>query len=543
MASKLNQEQRAAYDALIYSILHPEGKAFFIDGPGGTGKSFLYNCITKKIYSMGLTLSACASTGIAATLIDGITIHKLMGVPMVLDFDSVSILRANSKAAGIIRDSACIIWDEAPAGHRFILDLADRFLRDITRTDRPFGGKTFIAGGDWRQTLPVVPRGTNMEQIAACLRMSPLWPLFSANTFILTQNMRATNPLFADWLLDVGNGLTGPTINLKEQNIRIVTSAHALIQATFGSVLNPTTIHKIAHCAILSPTNKNTYIFNEEVLNMLEGPSSLRYSIDYPIVERANHPLVVPQEFLHTLTPPGMPQYRLHLKIGGIYMILRNMCVKAGLCNGTRFILRGIRGHVLICEKIFDDPSKPTFIFNLPRITTTPPEHYPFPFKRRQYPIRPAFAMTINKSQGGTFDMVGIDASCPVFTHGQAYVALSRVRDFDKISVLTPEGEVTMKNIVFPQVFDKEYIDSELRRRAQRPIIPDRMDCDLEYPADNANLHFDDDEMEAYLDQFDRQPEYNPDDGVPDQLCPDSYMYTYDEMAFEDDWIPHDEIL
>ena len=290
MASKLNQEQRAAYDAIIHSILHQEGKAFFIDGPGGTGKSFLYNCITKKIYSMGLTLSACASTGIAATLIDGITIHKLMGVPMVLDFDSVSILRANSKAAGIIRDSACIIWDESPAGHRFILDLADRFLRDITRTDRPFGGKTFIAGGDWRQTLPVVPRGTNMEQIAACLRMSPLWPLFSANTFILTQNMRATNPLFADWLLDVGNGLTGPTINLKEQNIRIVTSAHALIQATFGSVLNPTTIHKIAHCAILSPTNKNTYIFNEEVLNMLEGPSSLRYSIDYPIVERANHP-------------------------------------------------------------------------------------------------------------------------------------------------------------------------------------------------------------------------------------------------------------
>ncbi len=67
MTQTLNSEQLSAYNAIIQSVLNNEGKAFFIDGPGGTGKSFLYKCITKRLQSLGLTLSACASTGIAAT--------------------------------------------------------------------------------------------------------------------------------------------------------------------------------------------------------------------------------------------------------------------------------------------------------------------------------------------------------------------------------------------------------------------------------------------------------------------------------------------
>ncbi len=121
------------------------------------------------------------------------------------------------------------------------------------------------------------------------------------------------------------------------------------------------------------------------------------------------------------------------------------MCVEMGLCHGKRFILRRIQVHVLFCETIHDDPSKTPFTFYLPRINTSPPEKYPFPFKRRQYPIRPAFAMTINQSQGGTFLSVGFDLTTPVFSHGHAYVAASRVSDFHKIAVMPPEGVTTMK--------------------------------------------------------------------------------------------------
>jgi hypothetical protein len=69
--------------------------------------------------------------------------------------------------------------------------------------------------------------------------------------------------------------------------------------------------------------------------------------------------------------------------------------------------------------------------------------------------------MTINKSQRGTFDIEGLAATAPVFSHGETYVALSSVRDFDKPTVLTPNGQTISNNIAFPQVSDKEYIDTQ----------------------------------------------------------------------------------
>ena len=148
MAKSLNTEQEAAYTAILQSVLNNEGKAFLIDGPDGTGISYLYKTLSTKLQSLGFTICACASTGIAATLIDGCIVHKLLGVPMDLHFDSNSILKTDSKAAQIISNSACIVWDEASSSHRSILDLADRFLKDICRDPRPFGGKNLILGGD-----------------------------------------------------------------------------------------------------------------------------------------------------------------------------------------------------------------------------------------------------------------------------------------------------------------------------------------------------------------------------------------------------------
>jgi hypothetical protein len=355
--------------------------------------------------------------------------------------------------------------------------------------------------------------------------------------------MRATNPVFADWLLDIGNGISDPDINLLEHNIRVVHSPNALIQAVFGSILNASTLTHLTRHVILSPTNKNTDIFNEKILKMVEGRSYIRYSIDHPLVERINHPMVVPEEYLHTLQPPGMPPYRLHLKINGVYMLLRNMNVSDGLCNGTRFTLIDIDGHILTCRIIHDDKSKKDKTFLLSRITTKPPPQYPFPFNRRQYPIRPCFCMTVNKSQGSTLDMVGLDGTAPVFSHGQTYVALSSVGDFHKLKVMTPTGETTIKIIVFPQVFDKDYIDAQIRKRTVRPFCSDRLDMDDNYVhCNNPNM---DEEMEQFFDQFDAEMPYDPNDGVNDQFDPDAFMFTHndDELAYEDDWMAHDHIL
>ncbi len=224
MRTSLNMEQTEAYNAIIQTVLNNEGKTIFIYGPGDTGKSYVYKSATKRLQSLKLSYCAYASNGIRATLIDGCTVH--LGFPMELEFDSCSMLYTNSKAAGIIKDASCIIWDEAPSSHCFMLVLVDHFLRNICRTQKPILSKNHNTGT--RRGLEIDPpycaKRHTCRTIAACLRMSSLWPAFSQNTFIFAQNMRATNPLFADWLLDIGNGISDPLINLLEHSIRAVHS-------------------------------------------------------------------------------------------------------------------------------------------------------------------------------------------------------------------------------------------------------------------------------------------------------------------------------
>jgi hypothetical protein len=191
----------------------------------------------------------------------------------------------------------------------------------------------------------------------------------------------------------------------------------------------------------------------------MPGESMHRYSVD-TAKDTDEYPDMLPAEILHGLHPPGMPPHDLHLKPGGIYMLLRNMNIKLGLCNGSRFVLLDCSSpFVLKCQLIHQTPTDDPTVFFLPRINTTASEQYPFQFQRKQFPILPAFAMTINKSQGGTFDKVGIDLSTHVFSHGQLYVALSRVRSFSSLRILLPERVTSTMNHVYTQILNNTHHD------------------------------------------------------------------------------------
>lgn len=107
-------------------------------------------------------------------------------------------------------------------------------------------------------------------------------------------------------------------------------------------------------------------------------------------------------------------------------MLIRNLSINEGLCNGTRLRVIDFSNHLLKC-KILSGDKRNNIVF-LNRITLYCDNEYPFTFKRRQFPIKLAFAMTINKAQGQTFQKIGIDLRRDVFNHGQLYVAMSRVR-------------------------------------------------------------------------------------------------------------------
>ena len=185
----LNQGQHAAYDEIVKAVVENSGKTFFLHGPGGTGKTFLYNVLCYYFRSQGKIVLCLASSGIAALLlIGGRTAHSCFKIPLKMHEDSLCTFPKNSELADLLRITDIIIWDEAPMQHRHIHECVNRTFQFIWDDDRPFGGIVVVFGGDFKQILPVIVKGSHAQIVGACLQRSQLW--HSIAVLRLTQNMR-----------------------------------------------------------------------------------------------------------------------------------------------------------------------------------------------------------------------------------------------------------------------------------------------------------------------------------------------------------------
>ena len=162
LASSLNLEQRVAYDEILAVVERGDGGVFFVDGPGGTGKTFLYRALLAKVRSEGNIAIATATSGVAASIMPGgRTAHSRFKIPLSCDDGASCTFTKQSGTAKILRMASLILWDEATMTKRQAVEALDNNMRDIMgRRDRPFGGKTVVFGGDFRQVLPVVRRGS-----------------------------------------------------------------------------------------------------------------------------------------------------------------------------------------------------------------------------------------------------------------------------------------------------------------------------------------------------------------------------------------------
>ena len=457
----LNSEQMALVETMINTLkqlqsgCEPESRAFFLDGPGGSGKTTVYNILMSYFRSHDITFASGAWTGIAATLLTGgRTIHSLFKLPVPIVETSTCNVTPTSSHAEYLRSVTVFILDEASMIPVHALSAIDTMLRDITAVDAPFGGKVFLLGGDFRQVLPVVPRSNRTAIVENCLKRSPLWSQFKV--YKLTKNMRALEQekAFSQWLLQLGNGTLSevPESNFPH-TMQVPDECNIVDRDIVSEIFTDLTNTSItSKSVILSPTNQHTLKLNDQVIQKLPGESKTFLSADKAHNGSDDAADIYPTEFLNSLTPSGMPPHNLTLKKGGIIMLLRNLCVGKGLCNGTRLVIKHLHNHVIDAEIL--SGSNAGYRTLIPSIKLAPSDaQLPFTLERRQFPIRLAYSMTINKAQGQTFDKVGIFLPSPVFSHGQLYVAFSRARSFSDVfvHVLESSGQGKVRGLTYTQ--------------------------------------------------------------------------------------------
>ena len=351
--------------------------------------------------------------------------------------------------------------------HKHVAECMDRTLRDLCSCDLPFGGKVIVFGGDFRQILPVLKRASRGEVVSACLNRSPLWR--HVKVMQLTINMRLQklctqesleDSEFSNFLLRVGEG-TEPEdenqmIHIDKRFVVPGVHVSGLVSSVYGDIVNNYLDQKfMCQRIIMSPKNETADVINDYVMQLIPGDAHTFLSADSVDVTQA---AMYPTEFLNTLSPNGMPPHRLILKRFASIILLRSLDPTQGLCNGTRLTVRSV------CKRLIDAEiatgshvGNRVFIPRIPLLTPTD-SGFPFVLKRRQFPVRPAFCITINKGQGQSFGIL-LPSPEAIFSHGQLYVALSRVQNPRGLKIMvcggkeSVDGGVLVKNVVYREDF------------------------------------------------------------------------------------------
>ena len=406
--------------ALALEILH-SGHNVLLTGPAGAGKTYVLNQFVRQAKADGKHVSVTATTGLAATHLGGNTIHAWSGIGVSdqLQDDFEDYLLKSRR--DIIETTDVLVIDVISMLHDYRLDMVDMVARTVRDDPRPFGGIQVVLCGDFFQ-LPPVNRDGGKQ--GGFVTNSNAWQELDLVICYLNEQHRQDDQAF----LEILNALRGGDIRRRH--------AEALM-ARVGTHLEDDNITE------LHTTNIDVESINHGRLGELKDKTYY-----YDMVTTGS------ENYVATLKRSCLAMERLALKPGALVMAIKN--------SPERKYVNGSLGVVAGFEKGTDYP---IVEFRNGKTVTMKPDSWELRDgdKKRaglsQIPLRLAWAITVHKSQGMTLDAARIDLR-KAFVEGMGYVALSRVKRLESLSLL---GINRMALKVSPEALA---IDGELRKRS-----------------------------------------------------------------------------